>query len=82
LIIYAAANRYLDDIEVSECRRFELELYPFIETNYSGVFKALREKKAFDDALRAETSKALDAFKERFKASIAPAAPAAAAAAD
>jgi F-type H+-transporting ATPase subunit alpha len=82
LIIYAAANRYLDDIEVSECRRFELELYPFIETNYSGVFNALREKKAFDDALRAETSKALDAFKEGFKASAAPAAPAAAAAAD
>jgi F-type H+-transporting ATPase subunit alpha len=77
LIIYAAANRYLDDLEVSECRRFEQELYPFIETNYNNVFKTLREKKAFDDALRAETSKALDAFKERFKAS--PAAPAAAA---
>jgi F-type H+-transporting ATPase subunit alpha len=74
LIIYAAANRYLDDLPVSECRRFEQELYPFIETNYSGVFKALREKKAFDDALRAETSKALDAFKERFKASKAAAA--------
>jgi len=68
LIIYAASNRYLDDLEVSQCRRFEKELYPFIETNYSGVFKALREKKAFDDALRAEASKALDAFKERFKA--------------
>ena len=74
LIIYAAANRYLDDLPVSECRRFEQELYPFIETNYSGVLKALREKKAFDDALRAETSKALDAFKERFKASTAAAA--------
>jgi F-type H+-transporting ATPase subunit alpha len=71
LIIYAAANRYLDDVEVSECRRFEQELYPFIETNYSGVFKTLREKKAFDDALRAEASKALDAFKERFKDSAA-----------
>ncbi|HYL68380.1 MAG TPA: F0F1 ATP synthase subunit alpha [Candidatus Limnocylindria bacterium] len=69
LIIYAAANRYLDDLEVSECRRFEQELYPFMETNYSGVLKSLREKKAFDDALRADASKALDAFKERFRAS-------------
>jgi F-type H+-transporting ATPase subunit alpha len=68
LIIYAASNRYLDDLEVSECRRFEKELYPFMETNYSAVLKTLREKKAFDDALRAEASKALDAFKERFKA--------------
>ena len=68
MIIYAASNRYLDDLEVSECRRFEKELYPFMETNYSAVLKTLREKKAFDDALRAEASKALDAFKERFKA--------------
>ena len=69
LIIYAATNKYLDDLEVSECSRFEQELFPFMDTNYSGVLKTLREKKAFDDALRAETGKALDAFKERFKAS-------------
>ncbi|HSY59359.1 MAG TPA: F0F1 ATP synthase subunit alpha [Terriglobales bacterium] len=70
LIIYAASNRYLDDIDVAEVRRFERELYPFIETNYPNVMKTLREKKAFDDALRAETKKALDAFKETFVASL------------
>src|SRR5271156_613845 len=70
LIIYAGANRYLDDIDASQCRRFERELYAFIETNYPNVMKTLREKKAFDDALRAETKKALDAFKERFKTTI------------
>jgi F-type H+-transporting ATPase subunit alpha len=72
LIIYAAANRYLEDLEVSQCRRFELEMYPFIETNYNGLLKSLREKKAFDDAIRAEAKKALDAFKETFKASLPP----------
>jgi F-type H+-transporting ATPase subunit alpha len=71
LIIYAAANRYLEDLEVSQCRRFELEMYPFIETNYNGLLKALREKKAFDDTIRAEATKALDAFKETFKATLA-----------
>src|SRR5271155_2310968 len=69
LIIYAAADRYLEDLEVSQCRRFELEMYPFIETNYGGLLKALREKKAFDDEIRAEAKKALDAFKETFRAS-------------
>jgi F-type H+/Na+-transporting ATPase subunit alpha len=69
MIIFAGTNRYLDDLEVSEVRKFELELYPFLDTNYSGLLKTLREKKAFDDALRAEAAKALDAFKERFKAS-------------
>jgi F-type H+/Na+-transporting ATPase subunit alpha len=71
LIIFAGANRYLDDIDVSECRKFEQELYVFVETNYASVLKAIREKKAFDDALRAETIQALDAFKETFKANLA-----------
>src|ERR1700691_544446 len=79
LINFAASNKYLDDLPVNECRRFETELYPFIETNYSGLLKSLREKKAFDDTNRAEAKKALDAFKERFKTTI-KSAPAAAAA--
>jgi F-type H+-transporting ATPase subunit alpha len=68
LIIYAGANRYLDDLAISDCRRFELELYAFLDTNAPGLLKMLREKKAFDDTIRAEASKALDAFKERFQA--------------
>ncbi|MFY9528637.1 MAG: F0F1 ATP synthase subunit alpha [Candidatus Acidiferrales bacterium] len=68
LIIFAATNRYFDGIDVPECGRYERELYPFLETNYSSLLKTLREKKAFDDALRAETTKALDAFKDRFAA--------------
>jgi F-type H+/Na+-transporting ATPase subunit alpha len=66
LIIFAGANRYLDSLDVADCGRFERELYSFMETNYSGVMKTLREKKAFDDALRSEVGKALDEFKERF----------------
>jgi F-type H+/Na+-transporting ATPase subunit alpha len=82
LIIFAASNKFLDDIEPSECRRFELELYPFIETNYSGLLKSLREKKAIDDTIKAEAMKALGDFKERFKASQQTAQAAEAAAAD
>ncbi|MGB0036282.1 MAG: F0F1 ATP synthase subunit alpha [Candidatus Acidiferrales bacterium] len=74
LIIYAGSNKYLDDLEVSQARKFELEMYPFMETNFSGLLKTLREKKAFDDSLRAEATKALDLFKEQFKANVAAAA--------
>jgi len=74
LIIFAGSNKYLDDLPISECRRFELELYPFMDTNYSGILKTLREKKAIDDSIRAEMIKALDAFKERFKANTGAAA--------
>ena len=68
LIIFAGGNKYLDDLEVSDVRRFESELYPYIETNYPGVLKTLHEKKQIDDGVRGEMLKALDAFKETFKA--------------
>ena len=65
-----ASNEYLDDLPVDQCRRFEKELYPFLETNYNGLLKSLREKKAFDDAIKAEAKKALDEFSEQFKATL------------
>jgi F-type H+/Na+-transporting ATPase subunit alpha len=68
MVIFAGTNRYLDDLEISEVRKFEKEMYPFLDTNYSDLLKTLRQKKAFDDALRAEAKKALDAFKQGFNA--------------
>ncbi len=66
IAIFAGVNGYLDKLELSDCGRFEKELLPFMETNYSGLMEKIRVKKAFDDALKAETKQALDAFKERF----------------
>ncbi|HTV58709.1 MAG TPA: F0F1 ATP synthase subunit alpha [Verrucomicrobiae bacterium] len=75
LIIFAANSGYLDDLEVSQCGKFEAEFYPFVDTNFPDLLKSLREKKAFDDAIRAEARKALDAFKEGFLARTQAAAP-------
>jgi len=74
VIIWAGGNKYLDDLEISEVRRFERELYIYIETNKPDIFKNIREKKALDDSLRADLKSALDAFKETFKATLASAA--------
>jgi F-type H+-transporting ATPase subunit alpha len=68
VLIFAATNRYLDNVEVADCGRYERELYAFVETNFDGLLKMIREKKAIDDAVRAELTKALDGFKERFQA--------------
>src|SRR5271170_4984524 len=68
VLIFAATNRYLDTVAVEDCGRYERELYGFIETNYDGLLKMIRERKAIDDAVRAELTKALDAFKETFQA--------------
>jgi F-type H+-transporting ATPase subunit alpha len=71
VIIFAGTGGYLDDVEVADCGRFESELFEFLDTNYGGLLKKVAEKKALDDALRAEITSALAAFKERFQAGAA-----------
>jgi F-type H+/Na+-transporting ATPase subunit alpha len=74
LSIYVATSGQMDSVPVSEVRRFEGELLQFVETNHGSILKAIREKKALDDGIRAEIKKAVDAFKERFTAAVAAAA--------
>ena len=55
LLIFAAANRYLDNVEVAACRKIrDASLYTFVDTNYGGLLKMIREKKAIDDSVKAE----------------------------
>jgi F-type H+-transporting ATPase subunit alpha len=68
LIIYAGTNGLLDEIEVTDIRRFELELYTFMDTNYGALLKKLAQEKKIDDAMRPEIAAAIKAFKERFNA--------------
>jgi F-type H+-transporting ATPase subunit alpha len=66
LIIFAGTNGYLDDVPVPEVRRYERELFAFIETNHPAVLKNMADKKKIDDELRAQMTEALDSFAERF----------------
>jgi F-type H+/Na+-transporting ATPase subunit alpha len=66
LIIYAATNGYLDDLPVESCRRFEEELYRFVENAHSGLLHQIKEKKAIDDTTKTALVGALKEFKERF----------------
>jgi F-type H+-transporting ATPase subunit alpha len=66
LVIFAGTNGFLDDVAAADVRAFERELVEYARTVGAGVLKTIREKKAFDDALRAETKQMLGNFKERF----------------
>jgi F-type H+-transporting ATPase subunit alpha len=68
LIIYAGVNAFLDDIPVEECRRFEAELYRFVDNAHPGLLAKIRDQKALDDALKNEINNVLKEAKERFKA--------------
>jgi F-type H+-transporting ATPase subunit alpha len=71
LTIFAGTNGYLDDVEVADCRRFERELYEFMDTNYAALLAKLAKEKKIEEALRAEITEALGRFKERFATSAA-----------
>jgi len=74
LIIYAGTTGVLDDIEVADCRRFELELFEFMDANQASLLKKIAQKGKLEDDLKEEIDRALTAFKERFSARTAAAA--------
>ncbi len=68
LIIYAGTNGFLDDLAVEDCRPFEKGLYSYVDAMNPGLLKAIEEKKVLDDVLKAEMSRVVTEFKERFLA--------------
>jgi len=65
-IVFAANNGFLADLPVSECRRFESELYAFLDGRHPGVLAAVAEKKQIDDGLKDQLIQVLTEFKEDF----------------
>jgi F-type H+/Na+-transporting ATPase subunit alpha len=68
LIIYAATAGYVDALPESAVRRYEAELYRFVENRHADLFDEIRTQKQFTDELKAKTNKVLDEFKEVFTA--------------
>jgi len=66
VIIYAGTRGYLDDLPVKSIRRFEDELYPFIETKYPQIFENIRTKKQIDAQTEELLKKTLEEFKAQF----------------
>jgi F-type H+-transporting ATPase subunit alpha len=66
LIIFAGTQGLLDDLPVSELRRFEEELYKFVEGKHADVLTDVATKKALDDDLKARMKAAIEAFKKKF----------------
>ncbi len=68
VIMFAGTRGYLDDLPVETCRKFEEELYRFIENAHRSLWEEIRTKKALDDALRSRITSVIDEFKARFVA--------------
>src|SRR5947208_2222488 len=73
-LIYAGTNGYLDTIALGDIRAFETELYKFIESRHSQVFKDIATKKILDDQTKAALDAAVKQFATDFSAKKAAAA--------
>ncbi len=67
LIIYAGVNGYLDALPVGVIRRYERELYEFVEQRYPEIYREIEEKKEINESLKQKMDQALKEFQEVFK---------------
>jgi F-type H+-transporting ATPase subunit alpha len=67
-IIYAATKGFLDNVAIEEVRRYEEELYRFMETRYPNVFTGIADKKILDDDIKPALEGALGEFNKQFLA--------------
>jgi F-type H+-transporting ATPase subunit alpha len=66
LILFAGTQGLLDDLPVSEVRRFEEELYKFVEAKHPTLLTDIITKKVLDDDLKARMKAAIEACKKKF----------------
>ena len=68
LIIYAGTNGFVDDLPLTALKKYEQDLYSFIESKHPDIFADILKKRELDGDLRAKITKALEEFKGIFKA--------------
>jgi len=67
LIIYAGTNGLVDELPLTALKKYEQELYSFVESRHPDIFADILKKRELDGDLRAKMNKALEEFKTVFK---------------
>lgn len=68
MIIYAAVNGWLDDVELERLAAFEREFYRFMDEQYPQVASEIASSGAMGDVTEEQLKQAIGDFKERFAA--------------
>jgi F-type H+-transporting ATPase subunit alpha len=68
VILYAAINGFVDQLDVTQLKRYEADLFRFIETRKPEVFAKILEKKQLADDVKELLNAALEQFKGEFAA--------------
>ena len=65
IIIYAATQKYLLDVPVSEVSRFEKELFELIDTRYPEIPESIRTEKVLTEETQQKLVAAITEFKKK-----------------
>ncbi len=65
--VWAGTTGQLDDVEVSDVRRFENEFLDDVRRNHPGILEAIRESKKLEDDTKNAMEEAMAAFKRDFR---------------
>ena len=68
LIVYAGTNGFVDELPLTVLKKYEQELYSFVESKHPDLFADILKKRELDSDLRAKMNKVLEEFKGIFKA--------------
>src|SRR5271157_630462 len=74
VVLFAGTQGYLDDLQVSDIRAFEVGLYKYLDAAQTALIDDLTKKKALDDDLRNRLHAALKEYKANFAAELEAAA--------
>jgi len=67
LIIFAGTNGFVDHLPVSALKKYEQELYAFVESRHPDLLSEIVKKRELNDELRAKIKKVLEEFNANFK---------------
>ncbi|HZH81858.1 MAG TPA: F0F1 ATP synthase subunit alpha [Phototrophicaceae bacterium] len=67
LIIFAGTNGFVDELPLTALKKYEQELYSFVESRHPDVFADILKKRELDGDLRGKMTKTLEEFKGVFK---------------
>ncbi len=66
VLLYAAANGFIDTYPESSLRKYEAELFRFLDSKGAAALKEIEEKKAIDSSIEEKLQKLLNEFRDGF----------------
>lgn len=70
VLIFAATGGYLDSMPLTSLKRFEKEIYEYMDLNYPHVLALILEKREMTDDVRSGLKEAVEKFVDNFKKTI------------